>query len=75
MANIATVAWEDRIYQAIRDRIEDLIEREIQDSMKRVRTKLAKEVAGISIVIMKHVKFETHGTELVIRVDMPDKEG
>ncbi len=72
-----------QLVELVRPAIEDIITRAAQEEMdkimadveNRVRERLAKEVAGIAINLMEFVRVDLNATELIIRVELPKKEG
>lgn len=67
----------EHVKQAIEDRINSVIEAEIEDAKERVAQRLRDEVARASLELATHYSIEQMKNELIIRVQhvIPKSEG
>lgn len=69
------MSLETLIADAIRKKIRQELEKEVELACTRLRARLEEMVATTSLQISKQMSMERMGNDLVIRVEMPDDKG
>jgi hypothetical protein len=63
----------DLIQECIQQQVTDHVKRRMAELEKELAFKVPEIVAGISILLMKQVSMKVIGDELIIRIIMPEK--
>lgn len=65
---------EEGLIKAIQDRLKDVAAEELKKCEDNIRNRMADYVAGTVIRLMQHVSIQSMGKEIILRVEMPNKE-
>lgn len=72
--NLSMESLEKHLLMAIKERLEDVAEEELQKAEINIRKRMGEYVAGTVINLMQFVTIDRVGPEIILRIEMP-KEG
>lgn len=65
---------EEHLIKAIQERLKDVAAEELKKCEDNIRLRMADYVSGTVIRLMQHVSIQSIGKEIILRVEMPNKD-